>query len=86
MNFDLTENTWYQVEDLEDEMTYLLQSKIKSMNGFQEVEILFTQSESEPEEDDDGLLLTAVKFKKKAEESVYIKPISLPVNVQIEVV
>ena len=84
MNFDLRTTEWYQIPNLIDGATYVLQSKIKTLSEFQEIEILFTQGVSEPPELDDGILASDIKFKKRENENVYIRTMITPTNIQVE--
>lgn len=87
MNFDLTNTNWYKIPNLANDSTYYLQAKIKIyQDDFQEVDILFTQNASYPAEIDDGIYASDIKFKKRAGEDVYIRTLTSPTNIQIEVV
>lgn len=87
MNFDLTHTKWYKVPDLTDDTTYYLQAKIKKFqDDFMDVAILFTQSAEFPPETDDGIYGSDIKFKKRSGEDVYIRTLTSPTNIQIEVV
>ncbi len=88
MNFDVTTQAWQEIENLTDNTTYLIQAKTVS-NGFlskfyDEVNILFEQGTSLPDDDKTGILTSAIKFKKVSGVNIYIKCLGTPTNIDIQ--
>lgn len=89
MNYDIeTATEWTLLDDLTDEAVYFLQGKHSDVSNGQkkwfEKTFLYTQTDTEPTEESHGILVSSIKFDKKAGKNVYIKAISLPLNIQIE--
>ena len=87
MNFDIRDTNWLTLDSLEDDVTYFLQAKRQLFqDSFEPADILFSQAQSLPDEENAGFLGSDIKFQKRAGENVYIRALETPVNIQIEAI
>ena len=88
MNFDVTNTDWLEVENLNNNSTYVLQAKNFFGNLFMKsytiTNILFAQAENIPEDNKTGILASDIKFKKIEGLNIYIKAIGTPTNIDIQ--
>lgn len=88
MNFDITNTDWQQVENLTDDTTYFLQSKTVSngygVTAYGDINILFAQEATTPDDNKTGILTNAIKFKKVSGLNIYVKCITTPTNFEIQ--
>lgn len=83
MNFNLTNTEWTKITGLIEGKTYILQAKRGKNEAitYNKTNILLTVQDDIPENLREGLLDSEFKFV--AENNVYIRAISLPVNINV---
>lgn len=89
-NFNLTDTSWTEVENLVDGETYFLQGKLdkvgntSTFENYISQELMFTQTDTAPTELNEGIIASGIKFTKKAGQYVYVRAVVSLTNVQIE--
>ncbi len=88
MNFDLTTTDWIEIENLTNDKTYYLQSRIiinrDNKLYFYPEDILYTQSATVPTVEYAGLLDNSFRFDKKSGKNVYVKAVKGLSNIHVE--
>lgn len=84
MNFDISGTSWQTVSNLTDDKNYFIQAKIKVNDEYVARPFMYSQSSTEPSEENEGITTKGIKFKKRENESVYIRSFGSTLNIQVE--